>query len=75
MLKDRAYEIAKICKYDGFQRALTSIVYKCFDMKTESRVIVNEQLAKELHKQVIKKFKRRKAYARFKDTVWAEDLA
>ena len=35
---------------------------------------VNE-LAKELHKPVIKKFKRRKAYSRFEDNTWAEDLA
>ena len=46
-MKDRADEIAKNCKYDGFQRALASIVYKCFDMKTESGMSVNEQLAKE----------------------------
>ena len=32
-------------------------------------------LAQELQKSVIKKFKRRKAYARFKDNIWAADLA
>ena len=32
-------------------------------------------LAQELHKLVIKKFKRRKVYVRFKDNIWAEDLA
>ena len=37
-------------------------------------VSVNE-LAEELHKPVIKKFKRRKVYARFKDNIWAADLA
>ena len=36
---------------------------------------VNEQLAEELHKPVIKKFKRRKVYAKFKDNVWGADLA
>ena len=36
---------------------------------------VNEQLAKELHKPVIKEFKRRKVYVRFKDYIWAADLA
>ena len=36
---------------------------------------VSEQLAEELHKPVIKKFKRRKVYARFKDNIWAADLA
>ena len=46
-----------------------------FDKKTESGVSVSEQLAEELHKPVIKKFKRRKVYARFKDNIWAADLA
>ena len=51
------------------------MVYKFFDKKTGSGVSVNEQLAKEQHKAVIKKFKRRKVYARFKDNIWAVDLA
>ena len=34
-----------------------------------------KQLAEELHKAVIKKFKRRKVYARFKENIWAADLA
>ena len=38
-------------------------------------ISVNEQPAEELHKPVIKKFKRRKVYARFKDNIWAVDLA
>ena len=33
ILKHRAYEIAKNCGYDGYQRALASIVYKFFDKK------------------------------------------
>ena len=37
--------------------------------------LVEEQLAEELHKPVIKKFKKRKVYARFKDNIWAADLA
>ena len=36
---------------------------------------INEQLAKELHKPVIKKFKRRKVYARFEDNMLEADLA
>ena len=45
------------------------MVYKIFDKKTRSGVSVNEQLAEELHKPVIKKFKKRKV------NVWAADLA
>ena len=60
ILKDRAYEIAGNRNYDGYEGALTSMVYN---------------LAEELHKPVIKKSKKRKAYARFKDNIWAPDLA
>ena len=72
ILKDRAYEIVRNWKYDGYQKA--TMVYKFFDKKTGSEISVNEQLAKEFHKPVIKKFKRRKVYARFKDNIWAADL-
>ena len=34
-----------------------------------------KQLAEQLHKSVIKNFKRRKVYARFKDSIWVADLA
>ena len=42
VLKDKAYEIARNCTYDWYQRALASMVYKYFDKKTESGVSVNE---------------------------------
>ena len=51
------------------------MAYKFFDKKTGSGVSVNEHLAEELNKPVIKKFKRRKIYARFRDNIWAVDLA
>ena len=35
----------------------------------------NQQLANELHKPIIRKFKRRKVYSSFKDNVWGVDLA
>ena len=62
-------------KYDEYQRALASIAYRFCGQKTGSRVSVNEQLAEELHKPVIRKFKRRKVYMRFKDNIWEADLA
>ena len=37
-------------------------------------VNVNEQLAEELHKPVIKRFKRGKVYGRSKDDIWAAAL-
>ena len=33
ILPDKAFNIAKNLKYDGCQRGLASIVYKCFDKK------------------------------------------
>ena len=43
------------------------MMYKVFDRKIGSRIKanINELLAQELHKPVIKKFKRRKVFARF----------
>ena len=58
-----------------YQRTLASMVYKFFDKKTRSGVNINEQLAEELHKPVTESFKRKKVYARFKDNIWAADLA
>ena len=47
ILKDRAYEIARIRKHDGYHichkyDALASIVYKFFDKKTGLGVSINE---------------------------------
>ena len=67
VLKDRAYEIARHCNYDG--------VHKFFDKKAALWRSVNEQLAEEFHKPVIKKFKRRELCARFKDNIWTADLS
>ena len=41
ILKDRAYEIARNCGHDGYQRALAIMVYKIFDKKTGSGISVS----------------------------------
>ena len=51
------------------------MISKFFEKKTGSGISVIEQLAEELHKPIIDKFKRRKVSARFKDNIWAVDLA
>ena len=51
------------------------MIYKFFDKKTGSGVSVNEQLAEELHKTVIKNFKRRKVESMFKEHILTADLA
>ena len=50
------------------------MVYKFLYKKTGLGVSVKEDLGEELHKPVIKKFKRR-IYVRFKGRFWAADLA
>ena len=42
-MKDKAYKIAGNCKYDGYKRALSSMVYKFFTKKTGLRASVNGQ--------------------------------
>ena len=37
--------------------------------------ILNKELAKELHKPIIKKFKKRKVQSPFRDNIWGTDLA
>ena len=61
ILKDRAYEIARNRKYHRYQRAIGSMFFKLFDKKTRSGMSVNEQLAEELYKPVLKKIKKEKS--------------
>ena len=60
-LRDKAFNIAKNPKYDGYQRGPPSMVYKFFDKKPKGSGVnipleFNEELAKELHKPIIRKF-------------------
>ena len=79
VLRDKAFNIAKNPKYDGYQRGLASMVYKFFYKKSTGRGVnvpldFNEQLAKELHKPIIRKPKKRKVYYGFKDNIWGANL-
>ena len=51
-------------KIDGYQGGLASMVYMFFDKKSQGRGLANNneniQLANELHKPIIRKFKERK---------------
>ena len=79
VLIDKAFNIAKITKYDGCQRGITCIVYKFFDKKSKGIGVnipleFNEQLAKESHKRIIRNFKKRTVYYGCKDNIWGTDL-
>ena len=61
VLIDKAFNIVKNPKYDRYQRGLVSVVYKIFDKKSSGsdvndEIKLNEQLADELHKPIIRKF-------------------
>ena len=87
VLRDKAFRIASDQKYDGYQRGLTSMVYKFFDkmysgsgrpLSSASQLANNKenmQIVDELHKPVIRKFKKRKVYSSFRDNIWGVDLA
>ena len=87
VLRDKAFNIAKNPKYDGYQRGLASMVYKFFHEKYKRRGHPlssglqidnnknNIQLAEELHKPNIRKFEKRKVYSSFKDNIWGVHLA
>ena len=42
-LRDKALNIAKNPKYDGYQRVFASMVYKFFDKKSEGSGILNNK--------------------------------
>ena len=80
VLRDKAFITVKDPKYDGYQRGLASMIYKFFDNKSKGSGIKNEikenqQLANELHKLIIRKFKKRKVCSSFKDNIWGVDSA
>ena len=52
---------------------------KFFDTKTSGSGVKstpqNEQLAEELNKKIIRRFKKRRIYSPFRDDIWGPDLA
>ena len=67
VLKDKAFNIAKNPKYDRYQRGVVAMAYKFFDKKSAgsgvnmhaNKSAFNKgKLAKELHKPIIRNFKK-----------------
>ena len=75
ILRDKALNIFKNPKYDGYQRGLTSMVYKFFDKRISGSGIKNKNISNkefaELCNPIIKKFKKRKVHS----PIWGVDLA
>ena len=87
ILNYKVFNISKNLKFDGYQRGLASMVYKFFYKKStlladkyissgaiKNENISNKELAQELHKPIIKKFKKRKVHSPFIDNIWDPDL-
>ena len=100
VLRDKAFNIVKNPRYDGYQRGPSSMVYRFFDRKSASLPyksasvsgintqgndkikqnqrpldLTTQQLAEELHKPIIRNFKKRTVYSGSKDNIWGADLA
>ena len=76
VLRDKAFKIASDPKYDGYQRRLASMIYTFIDKKCSVvGAETNYQLANELHREIIRKFKNRKIYSSFRDNICGVDLA
>ena len=80
ILGNKAFNIAKNPKCDEYQRGLALMVYKLFDKKflvsvLKMRMFQTKELAEELHKPIIKKFKKRKVHSPFIDNIWGAGLA
>ena len=63
----KTLNIAKNPKYDGYQKGYASMVYKCLIKKSSdsdigSKIVPNQQLAEELHNQLLGKLKNEKYY-------------
>ena len=80
ILKDKAFNIARNLKYDGYQRGLACMHCDFLDKNSKGSGInipldFNEQLAKELHKPIVRNLKKRTVYSGFKDNIWGADLS
>ena len=88
ILRDKAFNIDKNLKCDGYRRGLARMVYKFFDKKTCGSGTKNEnmsdqhpsdlatrQLAEELDKAIIRKSKKRKLQSPLIENIWSAGLA
>ena len=65
ILRDKGFNIAKSRRYNRYQHGLASMVYNFSDKKTsgsgiKNEIISNKELAEELDKPNIRKFKKKK---------------
>ena len=44
VLRDKAFDVVKNLKYDGYQRGLASMIYKSFDKSSQAAVLICMQI-------------------------------
>ena len=44
VLRDKAFDVVKNLKYDGYQRGLASMIYKSFDKSPQAEVLICMQI-------------------------------
>ena len=74
VLRDKAFNVSKNPKYDGYQRSLASMVYNFFDKKssgsgTKNKNTLNKKLAEELPKPIIRTLNKKKVRSPFTDNI------
>ena len=57
------------------QWSINVLIKKSSGSGIKNENMSNKELAKELHKLVIRKFKKRKVYSSFIENIWGADLA
>ena len=73
VLRNEAFNIAKNPKYDGYQRGLSSMVYKFFDKKSTGSGIANEpnyQQQMNFINQLLENLKKEKLFLDLKIMFW-----
>ena len=76
VLRDRAFNIAKNPKYEGYQKGLPSMVHKFLtDKSAVGSGVTNKDIKQNLHKPIIRNFKKSAVYSRFKGNVLGADSA
>ena len=82
VVRNKALKIATDPRVNGYHRSLAAVVYKFINERTKGlglnfvkNSLNNEMLAKELHKQIIRNFKRRNLYSSFISNSWDVGLA
>ena len=60
---------------DLLQWSIYILIKKIYCCTNKNEIVLNKELAEELHKRIFKKFNKRKVHSCFIDNIWGEDQA